>query len=240
MAKRADYGVDAPGMVKSLAVWGLVCIAAHVAFLLLDIGPMRDIAGPLLPIGASLLLAAGVMLLSSKVLKFGVRDRVIEALALKGDESVLDVGCGRGLALIGAAKRLTTGQAVGIDLWSAADLSANSAEATLANAALEGVASRVRVDTGDARALPYADASFDAVTSMTALHNIKDAAGRARALSEMCRVLKPGGRLSMFDIFHPFSYRAVLRAHGIEPLTASFPLFLWAIPGVRLWGVKRG
>jgi cyclopropane fatty-acyl-phospholipid synthase-like methyltransferase len=44
---------------------------------------------------------------------------------LRGDETVLDVGYGRGLHLIGAAKRLTTGKAPGVDIWQAEDLSGN-------------------------------------------------------------------------------------------------------------------
>ena len=43
---------------------------------------------------------------------------------LTGDEKVLDVGCGRGLLLIGAAKRLKSGKATGIDVWDASVLPA--------------------------------------------------------------------------------------------------------------------
>jgi cyclopropane fatty-acyl-phospholipid synthase-like methyltransferase len=73
---------------------------------------------------------------------------------------VLDVGCGRGLLLIGAAKRLTTGKAVGVDIWQTEDLSGNRPEATLENARLERVAERVGVKDGDARRLPFADGTL--------------------------------------------------------------------------------
>jgi ribonucleotide reductase alpha subunit len=86
---------------------------------------------------------------------------VLDSLKLRGDETVLDVGCGRGLLLIGAAKRLTTGKAVGVDIWNAEDLSGNRPEATLENARLERVAERVEVKDGDARRLPFADGTFD-------------------------------------------------------------------------------
>jgi arsenite methyltransferase len=51
------------------------------------------------------LVLVGGMVWSSKVGKLRVRDRLIESLSLRGDESVLDVGCGRGLLLIAAAKQ---------------------------------------------------------------------------------------------------------------------------------------
>jgi arsenite methyltransferase len=111
------------------------------------------------------------MLRSSLVGKKRVCDRLVAALALSGNEQMLDAGCGRGLALIACAKKLTTGKAVGIDLWAAKDQSNNNPEATLTNAAVEGVADRVQVKTGDITKLPFFDASFDAVISMIVLHN---------------------------------------------------------------------
>jgi len=46
------------------------------------------------------------------------RDRLLDGLGLTGQENLLAVGCGRGLLLIGAARRLPNGRAVGVDLWS--------------------------------------------------------------------------------------------------------------------------
>src|SRR5205823_1073831 len=112
----------------------------------------------------------------------------------RGDERVLDVGCGHGLMLLGAAKRLTSGRATGIDIWSREDQKANSAEATLENARREGVADRVELLTADAREIPFPDGSFDVVISSFAIHNIYDRAQRGRAIREIARVLKPGGR----------------------------------------------
>ncbi len=60
---------------------------------------------------------------SSRVGKLRVRDSLMGSLHWTGEEQVLDVGCGSGFALIGAAKRLTTGHATGVDIWSAEDLS---------------------------------------------------------------------------------------------------------------------
>ena len=160
-----------------------------------------------------------------------MRDRVLGRIAWRGDERVLDIGCGRGLALIGAAGRVPRGRAVGIDLWSAADLSGNAADATWANARACGVADRIAIETGDARALPFGAGAFDAVISMTAIHNIKDAAGRRKAIGEAVRVLAPGGHLAMFDIFHAGTYRAWLVEEGMLDVRASGLILLWMMPG---------
>src|SRR5262249_56592558 len=100
------------------------------------------------------------------------RERLMALIPWRGDEAVLDVGCGRGLLLIGAAQRLTTGTAVGVDLWSKDDLLDNRPEATRENAALEGVADPVEVKDRDARDLPFADNTFDVIVSPAAPHNI--------------------------------------------------------------------
>ena len=72
-----------------------------------------------------------------------------------------------------AAERLTTGRAVGFDLWSKWDQSGNAAEATMSNAVAEGVADRVELHTADMAALPFEDDSFDVIVSNIAVHNIK-------------------------------------------------------------------
>ena len=73
----------------------------------------------------------------------------------------MDVGCGRGLLLIGAAKRLTTGRAIGLDVWRRQDQAGNDPAATIANAQADGVAERVELREGDARQLPFDDQTFD-------------------------------------------------------------------------------
>jgi arsenite methyltransferase len=134
---------------------------------------------------------------------------------------VLDVGCGRGLLLIGAAKRLTTGKAVGVDIWQTEDLSGNRPEATLENARLERVAERVEVKDGDARRLPFADGTFDVIVTKEALHNIYNASERDTAVREIARVLRPGGRLFIGDVRHTGRYIQVLRECGLEDLRRS-------------------
>ena len=64
------------------------------------------------------------------------------------------------------------------------------------------------------RALPFADATFDIVVSSLAIHNIRSNADRARAVEEVWRVLKPGGRLAIADIRATARYAETLRTLG--------------------------
>lgn len=188
MAGKEYYGIDAPTVVRNLGLGGPGLIGISVGMRFFHIVPA--LAPTALATGMAMSVMACWMMASSLWLKQRVRDRLLDMRRWRGDEAVLDVGCGRGLVAMGAARRVPAGSVKGVDLWQDVDLSDNSPAAFLANAEAAGVAGRVSVDTGDARRLPYADASFDAIGSMTAIHNIPDAAGRAAAIAEMWRVLQ--------------------------------------------------
>jgi ubiquinone/menaquinone biosynthesis C-methylase UbiE len=183
--------------------------------------PAAVLGGWLAAWGLVALAQAGLMLRSSRAGKPKQRDRLLDALAWRGDERVLDVGCGRGLLLLGAAKRLTTGRAVGLDVWRTQDQAGNDPAATITNAQAEGVAERVELRDGDARRLPFDQQSFDVVLSSLALHNIPGAAGRAAAVGEIVRVLKPGGRVAILDFRNTSQYAAALAAAGLGEVHRS-------------------
>lgn len=223
--RRGHYGIDAPGVVRNLALLGIACGA--VVYLG---GPgWRGFAIP----GAIFLAEAVLMLWSSRFGKRRVVERMLDALSLRGDERVLDVGCGRGLLLIEAAKRLPEGRGVGVDLWHRQDQSGNARRVTLQNAEREGVADRVKVHDGDARRLPFDDGCFDVVVSSLVVHNIPDAAGRADAMREMTRMLRPGGRLALLDFRHTARYAETLRAAGLASVERS-GLRFGIFPPVRI------
>ena len=229
-----DYGLDAPGVVRKMGIRGGVLIVLGILLYVMNqtTNPAggRALSSIALSIGITFVAVALVMIWSSKSAKFGMRDSILDKFPWRGDEKVLDVGCGRGLFLIGAAKRLKTGRATGIDLWQSEDLSGNRAEATLANAKFEGVGDRVKVETGDARKLPFPDRSFDVVVSSLTIHNIPDAVGREQAVSEMVRVLKPGGRLAILDIFQTPKYAKALERLGMADVELSGMSFPWCCP----------
>jgi len=125
--------------------------------------------------------------------------RLLDMVPWTGTERVLDVGCGPGLTLVAAAKRLTTGKATGLDRWLVIHGERNnSKEITLENARLEGVADRIEVQDGDAAAMPFADDSFDVVVSTFVFHHLPPAVQRG-ALREAVRVARPGGRILIAD-----------------------------------------
>lgn len=227
------YGIDAPGVVRLNILLALVFAA--VAAQILPAPSWLRIGAAVLSL--ILLSLAAVMLWASLVGKKRVRDRLVAAIALAGNERVLDAGCGSGLALIGCAKRLSTGKAIGVDLWAAKDLSGNDAASTMANAAAEGVADRIEVETGDLTQLRFADGSFDAIVSMTVLHNLPSHEARMRAIDEMVRVLKPGGQIALFDILHTSRYRAALETSGLFVRELARHR-LWLMPGRSLLAIK--
>ncbi len=214
-----DYGIDAPGAVRNLLIVAALGVISLIT-LRLGVWSRQDliavIAWPLIWAGLGSGAMGSWMLYDSKIGKAREREQYLDKIDWRRDERVLDVGCGLGLFLIGAAKRLTTGRAVGIDKWQQEDLSGNHAAGTLDNATIEGVADKVEVLTGDARKLPFDDASFDVVLSSMALHNIYDAGERRTAVREIARVLAPGGRLLIVDVRHTRQYAATLRDAGLD------------------------
>lgn len=131
-----------------------------------------------------------------------IRSQIFDSIGLHGDEKVLDVGCGSGLLLNGAAMRLTSGKATGIDIWSPHSGGGNL-ELLWKNAKAEGVADKIEFKEADARKMPFEDAAFDVVLSSGALHHIsRDFDDHERTVREIVRVLKPGGKIVIWDITH--------------------------------------
>jgi len=218
ISKKGDYGIDAPPVIRNLLLGATASIIAGFVLKSVFSSTQTLIAVILLILGlftgASMVVTVFLMIWSSKVGKLQLREKLIDSLALRGTETIVDVGCGRGLLLNTAARRLTTGKVIGIDLWQNADQSGNNPEATLANAQTEGVANFVEVKTGDMRELPFEDRTIDVIVSSLAIHNIPTKEGRAQAIREIVRVLKPNGQIALLDLQCTYEYIQTLQELG--------------------------
>lgn len=241
---RADYGLDAPSVVSHLTIAGISCVAVGFLAKLLLAATQAKLSTALLICGLAggfcFLFIAALMAWSSKVGKLLFREQLLDSLALRGDEMILDVGCGRGLLLNAAARRLTTGRAIGIDLWQRQDQSGNSPEVTLANARAEGVASRVEIETADMRKLPLPGETVDIVVSNLAIHNVPDRQGRKDAIHEIARVLKTGGQVALTDIHAVDEYAQTLKELGWHDVSISGLCFKIFPPARTVRGRKHG
>lgn len=204
--RRGSYGIDAPIAPAFMAV-----VAALELTLAILSGEVRTWLAALFVLAILAFYLHGTLRG-----KFVLWAGLLEPLNLRGDERILDLGCGRGAVLLMAAEHLTTGRAVGVDLWRTIDQSGNSAETTQRNAVAEGVADRVELHTGDMMALPFEDNSFDLVLSSLAVHNISGRVGREKAISEAVRVLRPGGRLMIVDLRGTWQHQAQLARIGMD------------------------
>jgi arsenite methyltransferase len=229
-ATKLDYGVDAPAVMRNLFLIGTLCLLCGI-FLPhnLHLFSAVFINTRFLLWTAGFLIAEGFLfLLYVKVGKFRHRDFMLGLHNWRGDENILDVGCGRGLLLAGAAKRIAavsgTGHATGIDVWSNVDMGGNSAAATQHNLDLEGVSSFCTLVSQPAQDMSFPDASFDVIVSNLCIHNIYDAPTRRQALHQIVRVLKPGGIALISDYKRTGEYANEFRNSGliVEKKRGSF------------------
>lgn len=226
---KADYGLDAPGVIRNLLLLSLgqLGLALFMPFKGKEFRKWLRVWALVSGIGT--LYSPLGMYYYSKQKKFRHRDRLLDLTELQPDSRVLDIGSGRGLLAIGAAKRSPAMQVTAIDIWQTSDLSGNSEEALRSNIDLEEVGGRVHVYEADARKLPFESGSFDRVVSNLCLHNIgenisiKGKIGtsyrdqeRAKALREIARVIAPGGRAVISDFRYIDEDAAELERLGLS------------------------
>lgn len=217
-----DYDLRVPVWYKRLAFVGVVHLIAVLlaGFVLIN----QSHVWLLLPIGALLLLPSLLVAAISRFTRqarMGIRDRIVRAVTWRGDEQVLDIGTGSGITLFGCAQQLTTGKAIGIDIY---DPNAGGGTPTIfwKNAQTEGVVDRVELQNVNACQMPFANECFNVVVSTLAFHHIHSssaAAGRREATAEILRVLRPGGVILIFDVSHVLGdVEQVLRTAGVTKI----------------------
>ncbi len=218
--KLPDYELHMPRLLTYPLPVGIISVTlGALLYLLLSEQPI--IAGFL--VGISILAGGGYIGLFALIKRYTsldrrltARARFLDSIPWQGNEAVLDVGCGNGILIMGAAKRLTTGKGIGIDIWT--DSSGDSRpEAFQENAKIEGVADLVSLQNEDVRQLPYDNESFDVIISGLTMHHISHGTDTGKSMSEMTRVLKPGGRLAIYDEpFTVYLWAKLMRKNGLE------------------------
>lgn len=154
-------------------------------------------------------------------------ERFLELLELKGDEVVVDAGCGSGYHTLMMAERLRSGRVIGVDV------SKEMLARLTGNAKKRGLADRIEVLEADGLALPLDDGFVDRAVSIAVWHHLDDP---QKACSELARVLRPGGILVSIDLqigdghepgkhlqghdkrFGPQDMEEILRTAGVKDL----------------------
>ncbi|MGE4489177.1 MAG: class I SAM-dependent methyltransferase [Kiritimatiellales bacterium] len=153
--------------------------------------PVYDVLAPLMTLG----------------LERSFHRRVIALLNLRGDEQILDIGCGTGTLTRDIAAALTdkeTSCCTGLDAAERMIEVARRKAARIPN---------IHFDAAIAEHLPYENATFDAAVSTFFFHHIHFALKR-QVLAEAARVLKPGGRFIIVDVDIPTSWFGALCARS--------------------------
>lgn len=127
-----------------------------------------------------------------------------------GTGHVVDLGAGSGRSSLMVLLSRPRARVTALDLYSGSfGIVDNTPDRIRANARVAGVADRLDVRTGDMRALPFDDATFDAAVSVAAIDHLDDA-GVTRALAEAARVVRPGGEFLLvvinIDAWVTFAY----------------------------------
>jgi arsenite methyltransferase len=206
--KKINYGIDAPKVIRNLLVIGFALLLCAL-FLPQDSFPPISTflkQSSFMP-GLCLVISGLLMILYAKLGKFNHRDRILNVHEWNGHEQVLDVGTGLGLLMIGAAKKLTTGKSIGIDIFNTYDLSDNSIEQTKINAELENVSQKVEILTENILKTTFKDNSFDVIVSNLCLHNLYKSDERNQACNEIYRILKPQGKAIISDYKNTGEYK---------------------------------
>jgi arsenite methyltransferase len=219
---KPNYGFDAPAIMSNLIIVGIVVPIIGVAIPYFSSNTILKNLSYLIIFMGIILLVLGTSMYGYGIYgKFKMRDFILDKINWNDNEQVLDIGCGTGLLLNGAAKKLTTGKAIGIDIWRAEDLSDNGLANALQNAKLEGVADKIDIKTEDARQLSFADNSFDVVLSMFCIHNIDDKKEQEEACLEIARVLKPNGRAFIGEWIPTHSYATYFKNAGLKVVSSK-------------------
>lgn len=239
------YGIDCPGRFWDLLLFcGLGLIAGSLVPAILQHYGLSHYSPALIVIGFSVAGLSGLLAFLRLLITIAGKPTearmALDGIPWRGDEKVLDIGCGRGILLVGAAQKAPQGHVVGVDIWRRDDMTGNHPELVQRNLTEAGVAERVVVQQADARDLPFPRDTFDVVFANLVLFCIKKPADREKALKEAFRVLKPGGRLVVVDPDETARVKAQLELAGAVEIQRSDLMFCVFPSARRVTARKAG
>ena len=205
MNQKPNYGNWVPEKLLYLTFGGaaLFLVLALLSGLAFSNTPLAVICAIL----CAVLLAFGIyMYACHECFAFGKGDmmakvhaHLVAHLNWDGHGTLLDIGCGAAPLTVRCAKAFPDAALIGMDYWGAQWNYAK--EQCEKNAAIEGVASRIHFEKGDAAHLNYADETFDAAVSNFVFHEVHSARDKRDVVREALRVVKRGGAFSFQDLF---------------------------------------
>jgi demethylmenaquinone methyltransferase/2-methoxy-6-polyprenyl-1,4-benzoquinol methylase len=159
--------------------------------------------------------------LVNRVISLGVdqswRKKTVRSLNLAEGARVLDLATGTADLALMIASKLESAKVVGLD--------PSSAMLAVGKRKIDkkGLAERISLVQGDAEALPFPDRSFDGVSIAFGIRNVPN---RGRALREMARVTRPGGRIAILELSEPrkgpLASLARFHVHTLVPHVGAF------------------
>jgi arsenite methyltransferase len=237
---KINYGFDAPAVMRNLIVFGIATLLAGTFIPNFSNAEWIKYLCYLLILAGSIVFIFGLSMYVYGIYgKYKMRDFVINKINWQGNEMVLDIGTGRGVYMIGAAKHLTTGKSIGIDIWRTQDLSGNNVENALKNAELENVSNKIEIKNEDARKLSFQDNTFDVILSMWCIHNIDDKAEQEKTCFEIARVLKPHGTALIGEFIPTHDYAKYFEKAGLKVISSKNYIstaytLMWMVEAIKI------
>jgi len=232
---KTGYGIDDPRTIAELLIAGILAVVVGIITSAYTASGSPKTADAALiggsGVGFLILAVMAALYWSSKLGKPRELIRMVNGIPWGGEEVVLDLGSGRGMATVMAAKKLGPGYSVAVDTWPKSRVSGNDPKSVLANASEENVGSKVEAVKAASFQLPFADRSFDVIVSGVAVHHLVPRRQRSVLFAEMTRVLKDGGRVGILDAGNGYEYSSLMQEMGLRDIEmhrlrfSSFPPF---------------
>ena len=252
MNQKPNYGNWVPEKLLYLTFGGaaLFLVLALLSGLAFSNTPLAVICAIL----CAVLLAFGIyMYACHECFAFGKGDmmakvhaHLVAHLNWDGHGTLLDIGCGAAPLTVRCAKAFPDAALIGMDYWGAQWNYAK--EQCEKNAAIEGVASRIHFEKGDAAHLNYADETFDAAVSNFVFHEVHSARDKRDVVLEALRVVKRGGVFSFQDLFAQKSlygdmdtFVEELKKEGISEISRSafFKMAKWILSALPFFFLPK-